>query len=233
MKVAGFLKSSLLDWDGRVTSVIFLPGCNFRCPFCHNADLVLFPEKASEVDQRGMMGYLEENSDFLDGVAITGGEPTIHPDLPDLISRIRSLGLQVKLDTNGTNPDMLRDLIDANMIDGVAMDVKGPLDERYDKFSGVKTPLEKVKRSISLIMDSAIDQEFRTTVVPHMVHEEEIEAMAAFIGDARRYALQQFRNGNTLDPKFSRIDPYPAERLKSMAELAKQYVRSVVIRGDI
>jgi pyruvate formate lyase activating enzyme len=233
MKVAGFLKSSLLDWDGRVTAVIFLPGCNFRCPFCHNGELVLSPGDAPEVDQEAMMEYLEENSDFLDGVVITGGEPTIHSDLPDLIRRIRSLGLQIKLDTNGTNPDMLQDLIDAGMIDGVAMDVKGPLDERYDDLSGVKTPLDKIKRSISVIMESGIDQEFRTTIVPHMIHEEELEAMAAFIGGARKYALQQFRNGNTLDSRLSKIDPYPPERIRSMADLAKQYVRKVVLRGDL
>jgi len=233
MKVAGFLKSSLLDWDGRVTAVIFLPGCNFRCPFCHNADLVLHPGEVPEVDQDAMMDYLDENSDFLDGVVITGGEPTLHPDLPDLISKIRSLGLQVKLDTNGTNPDMLEDLIDAGMIEGVAMDVKAPLDERYDDLSGVETPIEKIKRSISIIMESNIDQEFRTTVVPHMIKEEELEAMAAFIGGARKYALQQFRNGNTLDERLASIEPYPEERMRSMAELAKQYVRKVILRGDL
>jgi pyruvate formate lyase activating enzyme len=233
MRIAGFLKSSLLDWDGRVTAVIFLPGCNFRCPFCHNSELVLTPGDMPEVDQEAMMEYLEENSDFLDGVVITGGEPTIHSDLPDLISRLRSLGLMIKLDSNGTNPGMLEDLINAGMIDSVAMDVKGPLDQRYDDFSGVETPLDSIKRSISIIMESGIDYEFRTTVVPHMINEEELEAMAAFIGGARKYALQQFRPDNTLDERLSKIDPYPTERMRSMADLAKQYVQKVVIRGDL
>jgi pyruvate formate lyase activating enzyme len=233
MKIAGFLKSSLLDWDGKVTAVIFLPGCNFRCPFCHNADLVLHPGEVPGIDQDEMMGYLEENSDFLDGVVITGGEPTMQGALPELISDLRKMGLQIKLDTNGTNPEMLQDLIDSGMIDGVSMDLKGPLDERYDDLSGVETPLESIKRSIFIIMESDLDYEFRTTVVPHMIKEEELEVMAAYIGGAKKYALQQFRNGNTLDERLSKIEPYPGGRIRSMGDLVKPYVRKVVLRGDI
>lgn len=233
MRIVGFINTSLVDWDGRVSSVIFLPGCNFRCPFCHNRELVLSPGSVPEVDHDSMMLYLEENSDFLDGVVITGGEPTIHSDLPDLITDLSSLGLRVKLDTNGSNPSMLLDLIDSGLVESVAMDIKGPLDERYDEICGVKAPLENIKRSISILMDSEIEHEFRTTIVPHLIKEGEVESIAAFIGGARKYALQQFRPGVTLDDRLSKIDPYPTERIHNMAELAKQYVRRVVIRGEI
>lgn len=233
MRVVGFVKVSLVDWDGYVSAVVFLPGCNFRCPFCHNRDLVLHPGNLPDIDQGWMIDYLRENSDFLDGVVITGGEPTIHHELPQLISKIKQLGLKVKLDTNGSNPHMLMDLLDSGLIDAVAMDLKGPLDDRYDALSGVKTPLEDIKKSIFLLMEGAVEHEFRTTVVPHLIKEDEIEAMAAFIGEARKYALQQFRPGTTLDERLSRIDPYPPARIRSMAELAKRYVRRVVIRGDV
>ncbi|HUV23876.1 MAG TPA: anaerobic ribonucleoside-triphosphate reductase activating protein [Methanomassiliicoccales archaeon] len=233
MRIVGFVNTSLVDWDGRVSSVIFLPGCNFRCPFCHNRELVLSPGSVPEVDHDSMMLYLEENSDFLDGVVITGGEPTIHSDLPDLITDLSSIGLRVKLDTNGSNPSMLLDLIDSGLVESVAMDIKGPLDERYDDICGVKAPLENIKRSISILMDSEIEHEFRTTIVPHLIKEGEVESIAAFIGGARKYALQQFRPGVTLDDRLSKIDPYPTERIRNMAELAKQYVRRVVIRGEI
>ena len=128
-RIAGFNRTSLLDWDGCVTAVIYLPSCNFRCPFCHNRELVLTPEVYEDVPLEFVEDYISENREFLDGIVITGGEPTIHRDLPELVKRIKALGMKVKLDTNGTNPEMLKDLIDAGLIDYVAMDLKAPLDE--------------------------------------------------------------------------------------------------------
>jgi len=233
MRIVGFTRTSLLDWDGCVTSVLYLPGCNFRCPFCHNRDLVLHPGDLPGLEWEDIEGYLMENSDFLDGVVITGGEPTIHPDLPDLVGKLKGLELGVKLDTNGTNPDMLQDLIDSALVDFVAMDLKAPLDSRYSDLCGTDAPLEDLKRSISILMDSDIDYEFRTTVVPVLLKDEDIEAIAAFVGGARKLALQQFRPGITLDERLSRLDPYPLDRIREMAETAKHYVRRVVIRGGI
>lgn len=233
MRVVGFLKTSLLDWDGMVASVIYLPGCNFRCPFCHNADLVMRSGELPEIDMKAVEGYLNENIDFLDGVVITGGEPTIHSDLPELIKRLRRIGVKVKLDTNGTNPEMLEDLINSGLLDYVAMDIKAPLTGKYNDLSGVHTPVENLKRSITIIMDSGIDYEFRTTVVPVLLKENDIEQIAAYIGGAKKYALQQFRPGDTLDIKFSKLDPYPSHRLREMAERARPYVRKVVIRGNV
>ncbi len=233
MKIVGFLKTSLLDWDGHVVANVYLPRCNFRCPFCHNGDLVTNPESLAEVPLSEVMNYLRENSEFLDGVVITGGEPTLHPDLPELIRELRQTGLKVKLDTNGTNPEMLRDLIDSNLVDYIAMDLKAPLNSKYEDVVGCSVPLEKIKESITLIMQSGIDYEFRTTVVPILLTAQDIESIAAFIGGAKKYALQQFRPGNCMDPNLNVIRPYNKGTMLGMAEKAKQYVRKSVIRGDI
>jgi len=175
--------------------------------------------------------YLSENSDFLDGVVVTGGEATLNEDLPELIRKIRALGLKVKLDTNGTNPDMLEDLIRAGLLDCVAMDVKGPLDEQYSQVCGTKVDVEAIKRSIHLIMTSGIDYEFRTTVVPHYLNAGDIERMASFIGGAKKYALQRFKNDLTLDKRLGQIEPFSESEMLAMAETARKYVRKVIVRG--
>ncbi len=230
-RIVGFAKTSLLDWDGMVATTIYLQGCNLRCPFCHNVDLVSTTAKVEEIPWELVEEYLRENIDFLDGVVITGGEPTLNDDLPELIEKIRALGLKVKLDTNGTNPNMLEDLLRAGMLDSVAMDLKGPLDRQYGQVCGGEVDLEAVKRSIHMLMTSGVDYEFRTTVVPHYLSAADLERMAAFIGGAKKYVLQQFRNDTTLDRRLSQVDPYSEGELLSMAETARKYVRKVIIRG--
>jgi len=230
-RIVGFAKTSLLDWDGMVATTIYLQGCNLRCPFCHNVDLLSTNAEVDEIPWGSIEEYLLENIDFLDGVVMTGGEPTLNEDLPELISRIKALGLKVKLDTNGTNPDMLDDLIKAGRIDFVAMDLKGPLDLKYDQLCGTAMDLVAIKRSINTIMTSGIDYEFRTTVVPHHLNAQDIERMAAFIGGAKKYALQQFKNDRTLDHRLSQIDPYSEGVILGMGEIARKYVRKVVLRG--
>jgi pyruvate formate lyase activating enzyme len=232
MRIIGFIKTSLLDWDGHVVASIYLPGCNFRCPFCHNPDVVLRPEVFDEVPLQEVEDFVRENADFLDGVVVTGGEPTIHPDLPDLLRRLKALGTKVKLDTNGSNPDMLQDLLQAGLVDYVAMDLKAPLDERYDELTGIAAPLDAVKRSIAILEASGVEHEYRTTVVPILLTPADVEAMAAYIGGARKYALQQFRPGHTLDPRLEKATPHPRGQVRAMAETAKRYVRTVVVRGD-
>jgi pyruvate formate lyase activating enzyme len=232
-RIAGFNRTSLLDWDGCVAAVIFLPGCNFRCPFCHNRQLVLTPEEYEEIPFEFVEEYIRENSEFLDGIVITGGEPTIHKDLPELIKRIKRLGIRVKLDTNGTNPEMLKDLIDAGLIDFVAMDLKAPLDEGYDDLAGTKVEMEKIKRSIQIIMSSGIDYEFRTTMVPILLKPEDYERMAAYIGTAKKFVLQHFSPRNTIDPNLSVIKPLDEAKVRAIAERCKPYVRKLVIRGGM
>ncbi len=231
MRVAGFLKTSLLDWDGMVSAVLFLPGCNFRCPFCQNADLVM--GESGKVDMEAVETYLVEHSDFLDGVVITGGEPTLQPDLLQLIKWLRGLGMKIKLDTNGTRPEVLDDLLGAGLVDYVAMDVKAPLDNRYTSLCGVEPDLGAIHRSIDIIMSSGVDYEFRTTVVPILLKEGDVEDIARAITGARKYVLQQFVPGTTLDPKLSLLDPYTGQRMLDMAKLARKHVRKVLLRGDV
>jgi len=233
MRIAGFIKTSLLDWDGHVVSSLYLPGCNYRCPYCHNPDLVLRPDEQDEVQWDEVEEYLDRNKDFLDGVVVTGGEPTVHSDLRGLLSRIKDAGLKVKLDTNGSRPDALEDLLDAALIDYVAMDVKAPLNEKYALAAGEGADVEAVKRSIELIRASGVDHEFRVTVAPHILTAEDVEAIAAYLGGARKLAIQQFRPGMTLDPAMSAASPLPSSEILAMAEAAKRYVRQVVVRGDV
>lgn len=233
MKIIGFIRTSLLDWDGHVVAVLYLPGCNLRCPFCHNREIVQSSGSMEEVPLEEIEEYVRDNAEFLDGIVVTGGEPTIHQDLPELLSKLKALGTKVKLDTNGTNPDMLEDVLEAGLVDYVAMDIKAPLDEKYDDLAGVPVPLDKVKRSIEVIRASGVDHEFRTTVVPILLAPGDVERIAAYIGGARKFAIQQFRPGNTLDPNLGAVKPYPRGTVLSMAESAKRYVRKVVIRGDV
>ncbi len=223
MKIIGFIKTSLLDWDGHVVVSIYLPGCNFRCPFCHNRDVVLSPDAFDEIPFPEIEEYIRSNSEFLDGIVVTGGEPTIHKDLPELLRKIKDLGMKVKLDTNGTNPEMLRDVIEAGLVDYVAMDLKAPLNEKYDDLAGVSVDLGRIKSSIEILETSGVEHEFRTTVVPILLTAQDIEAMAAYIGGTRKFALQQFRPEHTLDANLSVIKPYSKAAILGMAENAKQY----------
>jgi pyruvate formate lyase activating enzyme len=231
LKIVGFSKTSLLDWDGHVVATIYLQGCNWRCRYCHNPDLVPLEPQFDELAFGDLANYIKDNVDFLDGVAISGGEPTIHPDLPILIGKIRDLGMKVKLDTNGSNPDMLEDLLGSGMLDYVAMDIKAPLNEKYKEIVRVDADLDSIRRSIKLLTTSDTDHEFRTTVVPVLIEEKDIESIAAHIGGAKKYALHQFKNDTTLEKKLELVSPYPEERLRAMADIAKMYVRKVVVRG--
>ena len=176
MKIVGFIRTTLLDWDGKVACTIYLAECDFRCPYCHNKDIVLNPEAADELDEEKIFNYIQENSDFLDGVVISGGEPTLNKELPDLIKKLRGMGMKIKLDTNGYHPDVLEDLIGAGYIDKVAMDIKAPLTkERYSAVAGTEIDPELLKRSIRIIMESGIDYEFRTTCSPILIKPEDID----------------------------------------------------------
>jgi pyruvate formate lyase activating enzyme len=231
INIRGFIETSLLDWDGKVTSVIFLPYCNFRCPFCNNGVLIENPESLPEIKIEDIEIFVRERSDFIDGAVITGGEPTIHPWLPDLINRLKALGILIKLDTNGSNPNHLTNLITNHLIDYIAMDLKAPLKGKYQCAAGMKVDLKKIEESIELIMRSGIDYEFRTTVVPTFLDEPDIEEMARSIAGAKKFVLQQFVPDHTLDQNLRIIAPYPKEKIYSLAEIAKTHVPRTVVRG--
>jgi pyruvate formate lyase activating enzyme len=228
-EVKGFIKDSLVDWPGKISAVVFLGGCNFRCPYCYNADLVLRPEKLPNIELDRIAGYLVSNP-LLDGVVVSGGEPTIHPDLPELIKWLRSFNLQVKLDTNGSNPEMLRRLLEEGLVDYVAMDLKAPLDrESYRRATGADC-VEKVRESIEILMDDSVPYEFRTTVVPGFLTEEDVVRMAKQVRGARRYALQQFKPAKELVGILENTDPYPPEALRRLARRIRRYVGEVEVR---
>lgn len=203
MKIGGFLKQSFIDYPGNIASVIFTSGCNFRCFYCHNLDLVL-PERIQEnqfIEESEIFDYLLKNKSLLDAVVITGGEPTIHKDLPEFIKKIKGLNLLVKLDTNGTNPDLVKNLINKKMVDYIAMDVKSTFEiNKYKTIVGEQfnsKELEGIKESVNLIINSGIKFEFRTTLVKPFHSFKEIEDISNHLSG--NYYLQQYRPLNSLN----------------------------------
>ncbi len=207
-----------------------MPNCNFNCPFCSNSSLIKKIESLPSIDPQIIEDFITKREKFIDGVVITGGEPTLQPDLPEYIRHIKSLGFLVKLDTNGSDPKMLKDLISQKLVDYIAMDFKAPLDERYAKVTGVPMDLESVKESIKAIYDSDVDYEFRTTVCPAFLDEKDIEEIARSIKGAKKYVLQQFVPRDTLDPALEKVAPYTKEKLEQMAKTCNRYVKTV-LRG--
>jgi pyruvate formate lyase activating enzyme len=224
--VRGFIETSFLDWDGKITSVIFVPNCDFRCPYCSNSSLIKKIESLPPLDLEIIDEFLIKRQNFIDGVVITGGEPTLQPDLPNYIRHLKSLGFLIKLDTNGSNPQMLKNLLSGKLLDYMAMDIKAPLDERYYKVAAAQVDLNKIKESIRILLDSDIDYEFRTTICPAFLSEKDIEDIARAISGAKKYVLQQFVPKDTLDPEFEKIKPYPKEKLMTIAELCQKYVKT-------
>lgn len=201
MKIAGFKKQSLIDYPGNISSVVFTQGCNFRCDYCHNPDLVLHEKFGSCYKEEELFAYWQKYQHLLDAVCITGGEPCIHKDLPDFISRIKQLGLKVKLDSNGTNPDMLRYLLNNNLIDSIAMDIKHILDiEYYSKSVGqllTQQNFNHILKSIKLIEESGIEYEFRTTVAKGLHTIEQIKYLKNKFNLS--YSIQNFKPDITLN----------------------------------
>lgn len=230
MHVKGWIKSSLVDFPGRIAASLFSGGCNFRCPNCHNADLVLHPNQLPDLPEEEIWAFLEQRRGLLDGVVLSGGEPTLQPDLFAFIARLRRLGFLVKLDTNGYLPDRLEEAIADRTVDYVAMDVKAPLG-KYARATGIEVDAARIACSIDLLLGSAIEYEFRTTVVPGILDEDDILRIGEQIDGAHAYYLQQYVPRNTLDPAMLDRKPYPASRIKAMAELAQPFVESVGVRG--
>jgi pyruvate formate lyase activating enzyme len=225
--IKGIEKNSLIDYPGRVAAVVFVGGCNFRCPFCHNRDLVLSPEKIESIPEEEILGFLKEREKWLDGVVVSGGEPAMHRDMPGFLEKLKGIGYAVKLDTNGTNPGMLEEVMERGLVDCIAMDIKGPLGE-YEKSSGVKPDIRKIQESIKLIINSGIEHEFRSTVLPALHTKEGVEAMAKMVKGGSRFCLQQFRPKNTLDPSFEKEKPFTKEEMIELREMCRRHVKTEV-----
>lgn len=219
MDIRGFLKSSLIDWQGNISAVVFVGGCNLRCPFCHNSDLVLTPTALPRIADSEIFEYLTAYRQWIDGVVISGGEPTLQPDLEQWITMCKEKKIQVKLDTNGTQPDVLQKLCKKKLIDYVAMDIKTAVTAtRYAAATGVPVDMQKVKRSIAFLLKGTTPYEFRTTIVPSLVTQKDCASIARTIHGASQWVWQQFRPVNTLDPALVHCTPYPDEQLQSWAK---------------
>jgi len=231
MDLRGWVRTSLLDYPEHIATVLFTGGCNLRCPPCHNRDLVLHPQDVPAVPADEVFPYLARRAGLLDGVVLTGGEPALQPDLVPFLRRLRPLGLAVKLDTNGFFPDALETALAEGLVDYVAVDIKAPPD-KYPLLAGRPAlDLAPLERSLALLRASAIAYEFRTTVVPGLLDEEDIVAIARWLAGAPFYALQQFRPLNTLDPALEETAPYAPEALQAMARACAAWVERVEVRG--
>lgn len=193
MKISGFDKLTLLNYPDKVACTIFTSGCNLRCPFCHNSGLVT--NNYNEISFDSIYEYLKKRVGILDGVCITGGEPLIHADIKDYIKKIKDLGYLVKIDTNGCNPKLLKELIDLKLVDYIAMDIKN-IYSKYDITSGVKVNIDNIKKSISIIENSGIDYEFRTTIVKEFHSTQDIKEILSYISCNSNYYIQNFKNSN-------------------------------------
>lgn len=192
MQICGLNKTTLLDYPGRVAATVFLGGCNFRCPFCHNASLVTEPDSQPQLSREEVLLFLKKRAGLLDGVCVTGGEPTLAPDLPDFLRKVKELGLLIKLDTNGYRPDVTKALINEGLVDYIAMDIKSSL-SGYSLATGrPDLPVEPVMESISLLMNGTIEYEFRTTVVGGLHTEKDFREIGQLLKGCRAYFLQPF-----------------------------------------
>ena len=230
MEIYGLMRLTLLDYPERAACTVFTGGCDFRCPFCHNASLVL-PEQIEEaaISEDEVMSFLKKRVGMLDGVAITGGEPLLHADLPELLEKIKSLGYKIKLDTNGSNPKLLREIVEAGLVDRVAMDIKND-PEQYMLTVGCKADMKAIEQSKDYLLSGVIDYEFRTTVVKGIHTKESLVAAAKWISGAKEYYLQQFKDsGNLIDPE--ELTAFDEKQMHELADAVREYVPAVEVRG--
>ncbi len=233
MKYTGIVKQSLVDYPGEIATVLFTQGCGLRCPFCHNPDLLIRNKNNSSdaIDIETVLKFLQERQGFIDAVVISGGEPTLHPELREDIKQIKELGYLLKLDTNGTNSQMLEQLLREGLLDYVAMDIKAPVEyKRYLQACGKLSSAAffQIRNSINLLNNlSDVQVEFRTTVVPPLHTPQDIESIARYIEGADRYTLQQFNPRVTLEPSYSQVVPFGKAEMEDMAAICSSYVKEV------
>jgi len=231
MEIGGLQKLTLIDYPGRLAATVFLIGCDFRCPWCYSSELIL-PKKIKKqpkISQKELFKFLKERKKLLDGLVLCGGEPTINKKLPNFIKKIKKLGYLVKLDTNGSNPKMLKKLIKGKLIDYVAMDIKLPK-ERYPEIFGKRVKIEDIEESIKILKEGKSDYEFRTTIVPTIHTKEDILKIARWISPAKKYFLQNFRPEKTVDPSFEKIKPYPQEYLLEIQKAISPFFEICQVR---
>ncbi len=233
MLIGGFQKLTLIDYPGKVATVVFTIGCNFRCPFCHNPDLIKpTPEMIAigKENEKIFFDFLKKRKGLLDGVCVTGGEPTVQPDLIPFLERIRKMGFLIKLDSNGLRPEVLKEILHRKLADFIAMDIKHA-PNKYALAMGADIDMEKIKESVECIKKSGLDYEFRTTVVPGIHTEEDFEAIGKWIRGTKHYYLQPFRDGIVFDPKVRDLAKGKTLDFEDIKVRLKKYRINAVIRG--
>lgn len=229
MKLGGLQKMTLLDFPGRVACTVFTVGCNFRCPFCHNRSLVVSPA-VPEFSQDDFFAFLRKRQGLLDGVAVTGGEPLLHPDMPAFLEKIRSLGFAVKLDTNGAFPDRLRAILEAGLADYVAMDVKNS-PEKYEQTAGAAGLLPQVERSVALLLEGKTPFEFRTTLVDELHEASDFAAIGRWIAGTERYFIQGYVDSGDILGGGERFHAASPEKAKACLEAVRPFIPGAQLRG--
>ena len=229
MNISGIQKLTLLDFPGKLACTVFTSGCNFRCPFCHNASLVL-PGMSDHIDEQEVFSFLKKREGILEGVCITGGEPCLQPDLEAFIGKVRDIGFAVKLDTNGSFPEKLSSLLEKGLLDYVAMDIKTSK-ERYSEVCGVQNEklLENVQKSVEILKSSSVPHEFRTTTARELQTKEDFEKIGRWLSGEKRYFIQQYEASGEL--VGDEMTPYEKEELTEFANVMKNFVENVEIRG--
>ena len=225
MDIAGLQKTTLLDYPGHIACTVFLPGCNLRCPFCHNASLVLRPQ--TMMPQEELMAFLQARRRKLDGVCITGGEPTLHKNLPQLMKSIKDLGFLVKLDTNGTRPDVLKGILEEGLADYVAMDIKNS-PEKYAETCGGPDVLDAVRESVKLLEDSAVEHEFRTTVLHPYHTPADLAAIGQWLRGTQRYFIQAFVDSGDLIGSGQALSEH---QMQQLLDAVKPHIPNAQLRG--
>lgn len=229
MNIGGLQQFSMIDYPGKLAAIIFTLGCNFRCGYCHNPELVL-PEKFNpNLDEEKILDFFKTRLGKLDAISITGGEPTLQADLPQFMKKIKDLGFLIKLDSNGTNPKMLKEIIDNKLVDYLAMDIKAPL-EKYEDVINHSVDLDNIQKSIELIMKSGLDYEFRTTIVKSQLSKQDLRDIGKLIRGAKIYYLQKFIPSKANDQKFLKEKTYSDEEFEKIKKDILKYVQKCEIR---
>ncbi|MGI6341201.1 MAG: anaerobic ribonucleoside-triphosphate reductase activating protein [Minisyncoccales bacterium] len=230
MKIGGLQKTTLIDYPGEIACIVFLTGCNFRCPFCYSKELVYDDPNLFTLTEEDFFSFLKKRMGQLDGCVICGGEPTLNKEIFDFCKKIKGLDYKIKLDTNGSNPDIIQKLIKGNLIDYIAMDVKAPFC-KYAKATGVKVDTKKIQTSIDIIKNSSIDYEFRTTIVPEIHEIGDIKKIVKQIAPAKKFFIQNFRNDkDLLSPHFNQIASFDECEIQKVISEIKQHFEICYLR---
>lgn len=224
MNIGGLQKTSLTDYPGQISAIVFTQGCNLRCPYCYNHNLNAMENDEGNISEKEVLDFLEKRKGKLDAVVVTGGEPTLQESLKDFLTRVKEKGYAVKLDTNGTHPEKIEELYKGGLLDYIALDLKAPW-EKYEKVVGVKIDTEKLRQTYNYVLNENIPHEFRTTLVPSLLSKEDISRMGEVIQGAQAWYLQRFMSEeDMIDNSLKHSSPYTHKEMAEMAEIGKQYV---------